>query len=237
MDIFPIYREFVDRYYESGYEKGRGADWRENPFHFAYRVRFDLFRRFGYIAAAGDRHLVEFMDANEYLTDPQTVEKWMFNLTTVDYRREKQAKREEESRMLLSGEKKFTLKNSGEEGVDQIRALLGLKDKITNVNFPNVGQIPNLPLGCIVETNAIFRANTLIPVQAGNVPDEIFYNVNRIVEENERSVEAAFACDLNACLDAFKKDHLLSSLTDAQKEELFSTMYEATKEYLKDYHK
>ena len=235
MDLFPIYREFVDRYYESGYEKGRGADWRENPFHFAYRVRFDLFRRFGYIAAAGDRHLVEFMNADEYLANPETVEKWMFNLTTVDYRRQKQAKREEESRKLLSGEKAFTLKESGEEGVSQIRALLGLKDKITNVNLPNVGQIPNLPLGCIVETNAIFRSNTLIPVQAGNIPDTIFCNVNRIVEENERAVETAFACDLSACLEAFKKDHLLASLSDAQKEELFSTMYEATKEYLKDY--
>ena len=235
MDIVPIYREFADRYYESGYEKDRGADWRENPFHFAYRVRFDLFRRFGFIAAAGDRHLAEFMDADEYLANPETVEKWMFRLTTVDYRREKQAKREEESRKLLSGEKKFTLKQSGEEGVDQIRALIGLKDRITNVNLPNVGQIPNLPLGCIVETNAVFRANTLIPVQAGNVPDAIFYNVNRIAEENERAVEAAFSCSLSVCLDAFKKDHLLSSLSDAQKEELFSTMYEATKEYLKDY--
>ena len=72
-------------------------------------------------------------------------------------------------------------------------------------------------------------------MQAGEVPDAIFHHVNRIVEENERAVEAAFACDLSACLDAFKKDHLLASLSDAQKEELFSTMYEATKEYLKDY--
>ena len=236
MDLFPLYREFVDRYYESGYEKDRGADWRENPFHFAFRVRFDLFRRFGFIAAAGDRHLAEFMDSDEYLANPETVEKWMFQLTTVDYRRKKQAKREEDSRKYLSGEKKFTLKESGEEGVDQIRALLGLKDKITNVNLPNMGQIPNLPLGTIVETNAIFRANTLIPVQAGEVPDAIYYNVSRIARANDLAVEAAFSGDLGFCLDAFKRDHLLSSLSDTQKEELFSSMYEATKEYLKDYH-
>ena len=97
----------------------------------------------------------------------------MFGLTSVELRRKKQAKREEESRQLLCGEKKFTLKESGEEGVEQIRALLGLQDKITNVNLPNVGQIPNLPLGCIVETNAIFRANTLLPVHAGKIPENL----------------------------------------------------------------
>ena len=235
MDLFEVYRKFVDRYYESGYEKGKGEGWQKDPFRGAFRVRFDLFRRFGYIAAAGDRHLAEFMDSGDYLADPETVTKWMFGLTTVDFRRKKQAKREEEGAMLLSGAKAFTLKESGEEGVDQIRALLGLKDRITNVNLPNVGQIPNLPLGCIVETNAIFRANTLIPVQAGDVPEAIFYHVNRIAEENERAVEAAFSGDLKACLDAFKQDHLLKKLSDSEKEELFSTMYEGTKEYLKDY--
>ncbi len=235
MDLFPVYRKFVDRYYESGYEKGKGEGWQTDPFRGAFRVRFDLFRRFGYIAAAGDRHLVEFMDADEYLADPETVKKWMFGLTTVDFRRKKQAGREKESRLLLSGEKTFTLHDSGEEGVDQIRALLGLQEKITNVNLPNKGQIPNLPLGCIVETNAVFRANTLIPVQAGNLPDAVFHHVNRIAKENERAVAAAFSCDLEQALNAFKKDHLVATLTDPEKEALFSTMYQATKAYLKDY--
>ena len=30
--------------------------------------------------SAGDRHLAEFMDANEYLADPETVTKWKFSL-------------------------------------------------------------------------------------------------------------------------------------------------------------
>lgn len=236
MDLFRVYRQFVDRYYEIGYEKGKGEGWQNDPFKAAFRVRFDLFRRFGFIAAAGDRHLAEFMDANEYLADPETVTKWMFGLTSVDFRRKKQARREEESRQLLCGEKKFTLKESGEEGVEQIRALLGLQDKITNVNLPNVGQIPNLPMGCIVETNAIFRANTLLPVQAGNVPEKIFYNVNRIARENDRAVEAALSRDLNKALAAFKQDHMVASLKESDQEELFRTMYEGTKEYLKEYH-
>ena len=53
-----------------------------------YRVKFHLFRRYGLIATAGDRHLAEFMPGNEYLKDPETVEKWKFALTSVDWRKE-----------------------------------------------------------------------------------------------------------------------------------------------------
>jgi alpha-galactosidase len=91
-------------------------------------------------------------------------------------------------------------------------------------------------MGCIVETNAIFRANTLLPVQAGKVPEKIFYNVNRIARENDRAVEAALSRDLNKALAAFKQDHMVASLKESDQEELFRTMYEGTKEYLKEYH-
>ena len=235
MDLFEIYGKFVDRFYESGYEKGKGEGWQDDPFRGAFRVRFDLFRRFGYIAAAGDRHLAEFMDADEYLASPETVTKWMFGLTSVDFRRVKQAKREEESRRLLSGEKPFTLKDSGEEGVEQIRALLGLKDKVTNVNLPNMGQISNLPLSTIVETNAAFRTDSVLPIFAGEVPAPIFEHVNRIALENDRAVEAAFSQDLGVAFKAFCQDHFVKTLKDEEKEELFRTMYEGTKAYLKEY--
>ena len=159
----------------------------------------------------------------------------MFGLTSVDFRRVKQAKREEESRRLLSGEKPFTLKDSGEEGVEQIRALLGLKDKVTNVNLPNMGQISNLPLGTIVETNAAFRTDSVLPIFAGEVPAPIFEHVNRIALENDRAVEAAFSQDLGVAFKAFCQDHFVKTLKDEEKEELFRTMYEGTKAYLKEY--
>ena len=38
---------------------------------------------------------------------------------------------------FTAGEEKFELEETGEEGVQQIRALLGLGDLVTNVNIPN----------------------------------------------------------------------------------------------------
>ena len=235
IDLFDTYTKFVDKYYEEGFYKGGHANWANSSFSSAARVRFDLFKRFGYIAAAGDRHLAEFCDRDEYLTSPETVKEWTFGLTTVAWRKNDLAERLEKSRNLLSGEEQFKLRDSGEEGVNQMRALLGLDKLVTNVNLPNRGQIPNLPLGSIVETNAVFSADSVIPVMAGELPESIYEKVRKVNEENDRAVEAAFSCDLKLCFEVFCESHLLKDLTVEQKKALFDEMYDGTKKYLTMY--
>lgn len=73
------------------------------------------FCRYGLIAAAGDRHLAEFMPGNEYLKDPETVASWKFGLTTVDWRKEDLKKRLERSHRLAAGEEEIDLTPTGEE--------------------------------------------------------------------------------------------------------------------------
>ena len=70
MDLFPIYRKFAEEHYESGYEYG-DTNWMNSSFACANRVKFDLFLRYGCIAAAGDRHLAEFMPGKTYLESPE----------------------------------------------------------------------------------------------------------------------------------------------------------------------
>lgn len=236
LDLFDVYKDFVDKYYETGYVKDLPQNWANNAFKTAARVRFDLFKRYGYIAAAGDRHLAEFMDKKDYLYDPANVRKWSFGLTTVAWRKQDLQERLAKSARLLSGEEKFVIKASGEEGVQQIRAILGLGNMITNVNLPNYGQIPNLPLGTVVETNAAFRNDSVQPVCAGEIPESIYPLISRIAEENNETVEACFARDLKKAYEVFAKGHLVKTLTEEQKKELFKTMCENTKAYLTEYH-
>lgn len=236
LDLFDVYREFVDRYYENGYEVGNAGHWMNDSFQSAARVRFDLFRRFGYIAAAGDRHLAEFMDAGDYLASPEQVREWKFGLTTVSWRKADLVKRLEKSQRLFEGAEKFSLRDTGEEGVAQMKALLGLGSKVTNINIPNRGQVPNLPLGAIVETNAVLRANMIQPVFAGNVPGSIYSHVERIVTENCNTVDACFAQSREAAYRAFSKGHLVKCLKEEEKKELFATMFERTKKYLSMFH-
>jgi alpha-galactosidase len=198
------------------------------------RVKMDLFRKYGVIAAAGDRHLAEFSEGKQYLADPQTVRSWGFGLTPVSWRWENLNKRMEKSRKLLSGSMPVTLQRTNEEGVEQIRALLGLRDLVTNVNLPNRGQIPNLPMDAVVETNAVFRANLLTPEYAGPIPMAIYGQVARIISEQEQTVEAAMERDLEKAYAAFRNDPLVT-LGDEEARKLFDEMVNNTAVYLREY--
>ena len=115
-----------------------------------------------------------------------------------------------------------------------MRALLGLCDLVTNVNIPNRGQIPNLPMGAVVETNAVFRANSLTPVFAGNIPEEIYPLISRVSGEQDRVLDAALARDLDGVFACFANDaNVELPLDDARK--LFDEMINNTKKYLKMY--
>ncbi len=74
------------------------------------------------------------------------------------------------AKRILAGEETLRITPSGEDGIAQIRALLGLENLVTNVNLPNIGQIANLAKGHVVETNALFRRDSVEPVFTGNMP-------------------------------------------------------------------
>ena len=233
-DLFEVYSRFIEKYYECGYNRKGLGNWMNDFFQSDARVRMDLFRRFGYIAAAGDRHLAEFMDFEDYLAD---CKKWSFALTPVSWRKNNLKERLARSERLLSGEEQWELKRTGEEGTEQMRALLGLDTLVTNINMPNRGQIANLPYGTIVETNAVFRAGSLSPVMAGAVPDSIYPLISRAARENEATLDAAFSQDLGYAYEKFAELNLLKSLKEEEKKELFATMCKGTEAYLGSYQK
>lgn len=236
IDLFDSYRLFSNKYLPTGYDPEGKKAWLTDVFASGARVRLELFDRFGVIAAAGDRHLAEFCDKDDFLTNKEKANEWSFTLTPVSFRKADLASRKGRSDRLYGGEETWEFIDSSEEGVEQMRALLGLTKKVTNVNLPNRGQIANLPLGSVVETNAVFSSEGVIPVMAGEVPACILPLVGRANYENDRAVEAAFREDLAFAYEVFAEGHLLAGLTDVEKRELFCTMYEGTKNYLTMYH-
>ena len=237
IDLFPIYKQYVDKHHATGkpVTAEEADEWARNPHSRTnQRVKMDLFRRYGYIAAAGDRHLAEFCPGDWYLKDPETVYDWGFALTNVPWRKSWFYERSEKRDAILAGKEKFDLKPSGEETVRQIKGLLGLGDLVTNVNMPNRGQIPNLPMGAVVETNASFTTGGVKPLVAGEVPQEIYGLISPVVWEQETVVEAAATRDLDLAFKAFVKNPLVRLPLD-QARKLFDEMVENTKEFLGDY--
>jgi len=234
IDVMEVYKDFCEKYYATGFTKGKDDNWMNNVFECSNMVKMDLFRKYGVIAAAGDRHLAEYSEGKQYLASPEQARSWGFGLTPVSWRWEDLAARQEKSRKLLSGELEVELHRTGEEGVNQMRALLGLHTLVTNVNIPNYGQIPNLPLGAVVETNAVFRDDTVTPVFAGPIPMSIYSQITRALAEQEMVVEAAMERNLEKAYAAFRNDPLVN-IPDSDARKLFDEMVENTKDYLSEY--
>ena len=234
IDLYPIYRDYVAKNKNEGLRDKADNNWMNKGFTTMECVKMDLFSRYGYVAAAGDRHLAEFCEANWYLGSPDRVHRWKYVLTTVDERREGLKERIEKGQKLMSGEEKCELNNTGEEGVEQMRALLGLRELVTNVNVPNMGQIPNLPLGAVVETNAVFRSNSVEPVFAGPIPEPIYPLITRICGEQEVVARATKERDLELAFQAFCNDPLVT-IDHEQARELFTEMLDNTSKYLDMY--
>lgn len=233
LDLFPAYREFVDKYYKDGFHE-RDQNWANASFACAHRVKFDLFRRFGLIAAAGDRHLAEFMPGDEYLRYPETVRAWKFGLTSVRWRKDDLKVRLEKSRAMVSGEREVDMAPSGEEGVLLMKALCGLGRVVSNVNLPNAGQIPNLPLGAVVETNAVFSRDSVRPVLAGPLPEGVRRLIAPHVENHALTLRAALECDRGLVVQALRNDPNTAAKCGDEGElgRLADDMIAATSKYL-----
>lgn len=229
VDLFPVYREYVEKHFEEGYNEP-GNNWKDSYFACAHRVKMDLFLRYGLIAAAGDRHLAEFMPGEQYLKDPATVEAWRFSLTPVEWRKQDLKRRLERSARLVRGEEELTLRPTGEEGIGLIKALCGLGSMVSNVNLPNTaGQIANLPPTAVVESNASFERDAVRPIYAGEVPEAVKTLMMPHIENHERVLKAALTVDKALVREAFLSDPLIAGRASEEAVgKLVDDMLEAT---------
>lgn len=234
-DLFPIYREFALAHRESGFHGDEKRNWMNSLFACGHRVKFELFLTYGYIAAAGDRHLAEFNPGARYLRDPDKVKEYQFSLTPVSYRKEDLKIRLEKAEALYNGSREAHPEPSGEEGVAMMKALLGLGDLVTNVNLPNKGQISNLPLGAVVETNARFSGDSVEPLQTGEMPPELVTLSMPAVTAQEMIDEAVARRNVRYAFPAFWNDPLVCGLSAVQARILYAEMLEKTKKYLSEY--
>ena len=233
-DLKPMLLEYAEKHSDG--DSFKTLNWMNKRFQSNSAIKFDLFKRYGLFAAAGDRHLCEFVPSKWYMKDPETAEKWKYKLTSVSWRKQDKEERLKETKELVNGTKPVALTESGEEGVNQMAALAGLGSYVTNVNVPNKGQITNLPLGAVVETNAYFSGDSVRPLMAGEIPDAVNALVSRHVYNQEQIVKGALSGDYDAVFKAFISDPQMDlSIEDARK--MYDEMLYATRKYLPYYDK
>jgi alpha-galactosidase len=233
IDLMPIYERFAKKYQIEG-TCGKDFD-HLFPFGSGERVKFDLFLKHQMIAAAGDRHLVEFIPCDPYTLNKESVKEWKFFLTPVSFRKQTKEKGNQSALNIISHREKVELTPTDEEGVTQLRALLGLKPLMTNVNMPNYGQIPNLPLGHVVETNAYFRFNEVRPIFAGPMSGYSLDITKTHIDIHQLLIKAFDQRDLSFAKKALHLDPLSSHVTDSLLDQMFDEIVETIKPYLNYY--
>ncbi|TNF07088.1 MAG: alpha-glucosidase/alpha-galactosidase [Bacillota bacterium] len=233
IDLMPIYERFARKYQVTG---TCGNHFEHLfPFGSGERVKFDLFLKHQMIAAAGDRHLVEFLPHNPYTLDKDSIAKWKFFLTPVSFRKEMKEKGNQSAINIIHGKEKIELTPTDEEGVTQLRALLGIQPLMTNVNIPNQGQIPNLPLGHVVETNAFFRFNDIRPIFAGPMSGYSLEITKIHIDIHRMLLESFDKRDLSIAKKALKLDPLSSHVSDFLLDDMFDEIIKKIRPFLHHY--
>lgn len=107
-----------------------------------------------------------------------------------------------------------------------MRSVLGLTTTISNVNLPNRGQISWLPEGSIVETNAVFSNDRVVPVTTKPLPVAVQSLVRRCSDNIDILYEGIKKRDKKIIFESFVNQPLCSSLTLDEARSLFDEMYE-----------
>ncbi|HSI82463.1 MAG: alpha-galactosidase [Candidatus Methylacidiphilales bacterium] len=226
-DLLPRLRELVGDpgFFEGGTDFAQKAKADRSWFTSRHLVACDLLRRFGALGAAGDRHLVEFVPW--YLTSEAELHRWGVVATPYSYRLE----RSQQPPARLGSVTARGLQPSGEEGVDMIEALMGLRQMRTNVNLPNTGQMAGARPGAIVETYAYMAANRVTPLVADPLPAAANALVSQSLAEQEMVLNASIRGDMDLAFQALLGHPLVRIPTD-RAWEMFREMREVVSHML-----
>jgi len=154
--------------------------WEELPATFEPLTR-RVFDVFGLFPIPGDEHLCEYLP---WMSDPNTKPWEKFDLELYEWQHHSQERDEkwiELEAAIESQENPDRFVPSYSEGaLEIIENILKDSDFLWEaVNLPNQGQIPNLPVGAIIELPGLLNADGVIGIPVGPLPEGIAELIRR----------------------------------------------------------
>jgi alpha-galactosidase len=236
-DAWPLARERLERERAQGLDReslgntfAEAGSWSENPFSWS------LFDTYGAYPSASDRHVTEFFPERfqgrgSYYG--KTLGEDAFNLEEVlawgQGRYERMVAAADEAHELEPSIFEHSYGDQ-EELVDIIRSVAFDGRRISSVNVPNRGHVPNLPARAVLELPAVATARGMRPMAVPDFPDVLAAIVERRLASVELAVAAALSGDRDLVVEALLADGavtdpdraaaLSAALIDAQAEHL-----------------
>jgi alpha-galactosidase len=179
-------------------------------------VKQALLKTYGYLPAAGDRHVAEFFPY--FLTEESGAgEDYGVLLTTIEHRYDMLKASQVQVNAMVEGREPIPLEHSPEESADIIAAMVNGRPFRAVVNVPNTGQIDNLPREAIVETLAEVGATGVNPIGVGALPNGVLGTLHPHAVNQEMLVDAALTGDRQLALQALLGDPLVRDFKIAPK--------------------
>lgn len=103
-----------------------------------------------------------------------------------------------------------------------------------HLNTPNLGQLPFLPPGAVVEGPVALAGENLLPLCCPGLPEAVQEELRRVTSEQELAVRAGVEGDRQALLDALLADPLVPSASAARG--IAEELLDAEREFLPQFH-
>lgn len=214
-----------------GHEKvSEGDVWTKGDLLHQNRVKLELFRRFGVLPSAGDRHLVEFFPG--FLTEAADWgRRWGVEITTIEEREQDQGRHISDFEEMLAAPEVSRMP-SGE----MVAAIM--QCRMTNtpgwfpLNLPNHGQVTDLPSDVVVESMVVVDGDGPRGRDEVALPGAMAAELRQVSAAQELTVEAAVSGRRDAVFEAMLVDPLAGRIDYEALGRMTDEMLTATKPWL-----
>ncbi len=212
-DAYPLLREVMEK--SEIYKKDK--------------VRFELFRHFGYFPTESSGH------GSEYIPYIRKRQDLIDKFCKVDYPDESDGivwgamssgksgasveicpgllkRNEKEMAELLEGKREFNLNSSDEYGIKIIRAIEDNAPLSANLNIMNNGLISTLPPECCVETPCLVDGGGITPGRIENYPQQLAGLNRGMINAQIMAAEGALSGDQRKIFHAIALDPLTAAV-------------------------
>jgi alpha-galactosidase len=214
-----------------GHEKvSEGGEWTKGDLIAQNQVKLELFRRFGVLPGAGDRHLVEFFPG--FLTEESGWgDRWGVALTTLEEREWWQGRHVHDFEEMLASPEVSEMP-SGElvAAIIQCRSL-GQPGWFP-LNLPNRGQVVDLPSDVVVESMGVVDGEGVRGRDEVALPPAMAAQLERVSAAQELTVEAAINGGRDRVFEAMLIDPLAGRIDYDALGRMTDEMLDATKRWL-----
>ncbi|MAC78740.1 MAG: alpha-glucosidase/alpha-galactosidase [Rhodobacteraceae bacterium] len=201
--------------------EGRVPDWN--------RVRYDLYRNFGYFVTESSEHFAEYVPWYIKSHRPDLIETFNVPIDESPRRCERQIDRWATlSKDLKDPSKPLEIERSVEYGVEIIHSMETGTPRVIYGNVMNKGCITNLPQDCCVEVPCLVDHQGVQPTAVGELPMHLAALIQTQINVQKLTVEAVLTGNRDHVLHAAMLDpHTAAELDPAQIRQLVDDLMAA----------